>query len=82
MYKGKRPGDHMRNFFECVRDRTQPISDVFTHQRAITSCHMCNIAILLKRTLTWDPKKEDFVGDKEASAMCSREQRKPYVIEA
>jgi hypothetical protein len=46
----------------------------------MTSCHICNIAILLKRKLRWDPKKQDFVGDKDASAMRSREQRKPYTI--
>ncbi len=37
LYKGKQPGDHMRNFFECVKDRTQPISDVFTHHRSMSS---------------------------------------------
>jgi len=82
LYKGKRPGRHMGNFFECVRDRSDPISDVFTHHRSMTACHICNLAILLKRKLRWDPKQEDFVGDQEASRMRSREQRKPYTITA
>ena len=34
LYKGKTPGSHMGNFFACMRTREQPISDVFTHQRA------------------------------------------------
>jgi predicted dehydrogenase len=80
LYKGKEPGSHMRNFFECIVDRSQPISDVFTHHRTITSCHLCNIAMLLKRTLKWDPVKEMFPDDDEANAILSREQRKPYVI--
>src|SRR5205085_1415913 len=38
LYKGKKPGNHMANFFECCVDRTQPISDVETHHRAMTTC--------------------------------------------
>jgi len=82
LYKGKELNGHMNNFFECVKDRSLPISDVFTHQRSITTCHLCNIAMLLKRKLRWDPEKEDFVGDAEASALRSRPQRKPYTIPA
>jgi myo-inositol 2-dehydrogenase/D-chiro-inositol 1-dehydrogenase len=82
LYKGKQPGNHMKNFFECVKDRTQPISDVFTHHRTMTACHLSNIAILLKRKLRWDPVKQDFVGDDQASALRSRRQREPYTIKA
>jgi predicted dehydrogenase len=80
LYKGKKPGDHMRNFFECVKTREQPISDVYTHHRAITTCHLSNIAMRLGRTLTWDPQAEQIVGDKEAQTWQSREQRKGYEI--
>jgi hypothetical protein len=80
LYKGKKPGDHMRNFFECCVDRTQPISDVYTHHRAMTTCHLSNIAIRLGRKLTWDPEKQELVGDADAKKMQSREQRKGYEI--
>ena len=82
LYLGMRPGDHMRHFFECLKQRKFTISDPFTHHRTMTSCHLCNIAILLKRKLKWDPVKEDFIGDAQASALCSRPQREPYTIEA
>jgi predicted dehydrogenase len=78
--KGKQPGNHMKNFFECVRDRSTPISDVFTHHRAITTCHLANIAIRLNRPLKWDPEKEEIVGDSEANGWLAREQRKGYEI--
>jgi predicted dehydrogenase len=78
--KGKQPGNHMKNFFECVRDRSTPISDVFTHHRAITTCHLANIAIRLNRPLKWDPEKEEIVGDNEANGWLAREQRKGYEI--
>jgi len=81
LYKGKTNRNHMDNFFECVRDRSEPVSDVFTHHRELSSCHMCNIAMLLGRKLRWDPRREDFVGDEEASSMVSRHQREPYTID-
>ncbi|MCH7726732.1 MAG: Gfo/Idh/MocA family oxidoreductase [Planctomycetes bacterium] len=81
LYNGKQPGDHMRNFFECVADRKQPISDVFTHHRSLTTCHLANIAIRLGRQINWDPKKEVIVGDEEAAGWIRREPRKGFEIE-
>jgi predicted dehydrogenase len=78
--RGKEPGSHMGNFFECVKDRSLPISDVFTHHRSVSACHLCNIAMLLKRKLRWDPRQEQFAGDEEANALLSRPQRAPYAI--
>ncbi len=82
LYKGKEPGDHMRNFFECVKTREQPISDVFSHHRAMTTCHLANIALRLNRTLNWDPVAEKIVGDDEAAKWVRREQRAGFEIEA
>ncbi len=72
---GGQPRGHMQHFFECLRERKFTISDPFTHHRTMTSCHLCNIAILLKRKLKWDPDQEDFLGDEQASALRSRPQR-------
>ncbi len=80
LYKGKKPGNHMANFFECCKDRTQPISDVATHHRTMTTAHLANIAIRLGRKLTWDAAKEQIVGDDEANKWQKREQRKGYEI--
>ncbi|MEX1096622.1 MAG: Gfo/Idh/MocA family oxidoreductase [Planctomycetales bacterium] len=80
LYQDREPGDHMRNFFECVKDRAQPISDVATHHRTMTSCHLANIALMLGRDLSWDPEKERFVGDDQAQAFASRKRRAPYAI--
>ena len=80
LYKGKWPGDHMANFFECVDDRKEPISDVYTHHRTMTCCHLCNIALMLGRDLNWDPDKEQFVGDDQATALMSRNRRDAYSL--
>jgi len=78
--KGKGTNSHMGNFFECVRDRSLPISDVFSHHRALTTCHLANIALRLGRPLKWDPGREQILDDPEANAWQSREQRKGYEI--
>jgi predicted dehydrogenase len=80
VYKGKQPGDHMRNFFECLKTREQPISDVYTHHRSMTTCHLANIAIRLGRPLKWNPQTEQIEGDEAANAWQKREQRKGYEI--
>ncbi len=79
--KGKPVDGHMANFFECLRDRSVPVSDVWSHHRALTTCHLANIAMRLGRhKLTWDPAKEEIVGDSEANAFQTRPQRAPYEI--
>jgi len=80
LYKGKKPGDHMGNFFECIKTREQPISDVYTHHRAMTTCHLANISIRLGRKIQWDPQAQQIVGDKDAQHWQAREQRKGYEI--
>ena len=72
--------NHMGNFFDCVRTRKQPISDVVSQHRSVTTCHLGNISMRLGRPLKWDPEKETFVGDDEANGWLRREQRKGYEI--
>lgn len=82
LYKGKKPGSHMQNFFDCIKDRTQPISDVVTHHRAMTTCHLANIAIRLGRKLNWNPETEQIEGDDDANKWQTREARKGYEVVA
>lgn len=81
VYGGEIPQWHMGNFLECVKTRQLPISDVVTHHRALTTCHLANIAIRLGRRINWDAEKEQIVGDPEAQTWQAREQRKGYEIE-
>lgn len=72
--------NHMGNFFDCVKTRRQPISDVVSQHRTASVCHLCNISMRLGRDLRWDPQKETFPDDREANAMLARPQRKGYEI--
>ncbi|MBS0205447.1 MAG: Gfo/Idh/MocA family oxidoreductase [Planctomycetes bacterium] len=85
LYKGKTPtgsgNAHMENFFNCVKDRGLPVSDVYSHHRAMTTCHLANIAIRLGRKIEWNPESEQIVNDKDAAPWIGREQRKGYEID-
>jgi len=72
--------NHVGNFFDCVRSRNMPISDVESQHRSVTTCHLGNISMRLGRPLKWDPEKELFVGDEEANRWQSRPQRKGFEI--
>ena len=72
--------DHMGNFFNAVRTRTEPISPVEDGHRSATVGHLIVIALRTGRTLHWDASKEKFIGegDKDANAHLARRMRKPY----
>ncbi len=70
--------DHMSNFIECVKTRKPTICPAEVGHRSASLCHLGVISIRLGRKLNWDPVKEQFIGDSEASGYVSRPMRKPY----
>lgn len=81
VYKDRELTDHFRNFMIACQDRNDPISDVHSHHRALTTCHLAGIAARMGRKLKWDPKAEKIVGDEQAQALVDRERRKGFEIE-
>lgn len=69
------------NFIECIKTRKEPYHPAEDMHRSATIAHMGVIAMKLKRKLQWDPAKEEFINDKEANAMRSREERDPWKLE-
>ncbi|HLN74830.1 MAG: Gfo/Idh/MocA family protein [Methylococcaceae bacterium] len=65
-YETKIP--HQVNFIEAVRDRKDPIVPVEIGHSSCTVCTLGNIACDLKRTIKWDPAKEEFVDDTDGEA--------------
>ncbi len=49
--------DHMRNFFECVKSRRQPIENVDFGCGTAVACHMANISYCKKKRVFWDNRK-------------------------
>ena len=76
-YKGgSLPGD----FLHCVVTRERPFRDIEFAHRACSVCHLGNLAYWLGRPLKWDPVKEDFIGDPEASRWVDRPKREPWTL--
>jgi predicted dehydrogenase len=82
IYGGPVPKNHSENFVAAMKSRTQPVSDVWSHNRMLEICHLSNIAMRLGRGLDWDPVKREIMGDAQANAFLVRESRKGYEIDA
>ena len=80
-YKEQPLTGHVENFFNAVVDRRDPISDVESHHRALSTCHLAGIAARLGRAIQWDPHREVVVGDAVAQSFVARNKRAGYSIE-
>ena len=63
---------------ESMKTRTRPLVDAAIGHRSSTICHLNAITERLGRPITWDPEKEEIVGDQIASRMLDRPRRAPY----
>ncbi len=71
---------HHRNFIDCVKSRKETVCPVEMGIRCDTIAHMVNVAAQTKRTINWDPKAEQIVGDAEAAKMITRPYRKKWKV--
>jgi len=71
---------HHQDWVDCIRARRRPVADVEIGCRSVTVCHLGNIAYWLKRSLKWDPVREDFIGDPAASRWLDRPKRAPWAL--
>ncbi|MCS7316473.1 MAG: Gfo/Idh/MocA family oxidoreductase, partial [Bryobacterales bacterium] len=72
--------NHVRDFIECVKTRSQPRANAAVAANSHIVCHAAYIAFQLGRKLVWDPARAEFVGDEEANRMRSRAMREPWRI--
>jgi predicted dehydrogenase len=72
--------DHKRNWLECIKSRKPTICPAEVGHRTSTVCQLGNIGNWLRRTLKWEPAKEQFLDDKEANALVARELRSPWKL--
>jgi predicted dehydrogenase len=66
---------HHRNFFQAIRGDARPNADIEVGHLSASICHLANISTRLRRVLTFDPKKEEILNDKEAAPMVRRTYR-------
>ncbi len=72
--------EHNRNFIDCVKSREETICPVEMAIRCDTICHMVNVTAQTGRVITWDPAKEEIVGDAEASKMLTLPYREQWKV--
>ena len=76
----RRPMNHVRDFFDCVRSRRPTVANPEVMYRAMSICLAADICEQVKRNLKFDMLKSEFVGDAEANRMRSRAMREPWQI--
>ncbi len=81
IYGGPVCENHSDNFVQAIKSRKQPISDVWSHNRMLEICHLANIAMRLDREVKWDPTQREIIGDPQANAFLSRENRQGFAID-
>ncbi len=75
-------GSNWANFIDAVRAGDKKVQNNEIEEGAIstTLMHLGNISYRLGRAINFDPVKLEIVGDKEATAMMSRQYRAPFVV--
>jgi predicted dehydrogenase len=69
----------MRDFLAAIASRGRPLADIEEGHISSSSCILANIAMRLGRTLTWDARRQQVVGDDEANRLLRRPYRGPWV---
>jgi myo-inositol 2-dehydrogenase / D-chiro-inositol 1-dehydrogenase len=84
IYGGSLPSKklpHMQNFFDGIKNGSQPVANVPDHVRSVNACHLANIALLAGRKVTLDPQAGNFGNDADANGLTRRARRAEYDIQ-
>jgi len=72
--------NHYRNFLDCVKSGKPTITPVETAHHSAIPGHLGLIAMLVGTKIRWDAKKEQIIGNEEASKLLRREYRAPWKL--
>jgi predicted dehydrogenase len=76
----QRPLNHVRDFLDCIRSRRPTVANPEVMYRSMCICLAADICEQLKRSLKFDLRQAEFVGDPEANRLRSRAMRAPYQV--
>jgi predicted dehydrogenase len=68
--------NHIADFLDAVKTGRRPSGDIESGHLSSSLVHLGNLAMRVGRSLRFDPRTEQIVGDKEANALLSRKYRK------
>ncbi|MDR0864292.1 MAG: Gfo/Idh/MocA family oxidoreductase [Candidatus Symbiothrix sp.] len=66
------------DFLTAIKENRPSLEPLETAHRTTSICQLGLIAVKIGAKLTWDPEKEDFIGDNAASALLDRPIREKY----
>ena len=69
---------HQRDFLDAVRTRGPTIAPIDVAVRSDQLCQLSDIAMRLGRKLRWEPDREEFINDAQATRMLHRPLREPW----
>jgi hypothetical protein len=69
----------MRDFLSAIASRGRPVADIEQGHISTASCILANLALDLRRPLTWDAGQGQVAGDDEANRLLRRPYRSPWV---
>lgn len=75
-------GAHREDWIHAIKTGRDTICNAEIGHRTASVCHLSSIALRLNRTVKWDPKKEEVIGDDQATSMLDRPRRAPYFLGA
>jgi predicted dehydrogenase len=72
--------DHHEDWFQGIKTGRKTVMNIEAGVATAFLTVLGNLALILRRKLTWDPVRQEIVGDEEARRLMSRPQRHPYVL--
>lgn len=72
--------DHHQDWFDGIKTGRKTIMNIEGGVATAFLCVLGNLSLIVGRKLTWDPVKQEIVGDEEAHRLMRRPQRYPYVL--
>jgi hypothetical protein len=76
----QRPLSHVRDFFDCIRSRRNPVGNPEVMFRSMSICLAADICERLQRNVTLDLQTTRFNNDPAANRMRSRAMRTPFTF--
>lgn len=68
------------DFINCIKSRKKPISPIESAVQSDLISNLSNAVIWGKRSINWDPKTEQVIGDSEPAKSLNRKMRAPWKV--
>jgi predicted dehydrogenase len=70
---------HMKDLLAAIESRGRPVADIEQGYISTASCILANLSMKLGRSLAWDPRAGQVIGDDEANRLLTRPYRGPWI---